>query len=75
MKPSPSRAAALLLAGLFVVAGLLAGCAAPQQEVGVSSPPPPLVGSAPLSAYDDYALAWAPPGQLGAPGLAQIEQR
>ena len=38
---------------------LLVGCAAPNPQVGVTSPPPPLIGSAPISAYDDYALALA----------------
>lgn len=54
-------AALRLFPGLILV--FLAGCRNPSRPiaaVGVSSPPPPIVGSIPIAAYDDYARAVAP---------------
>jgi hypothetical protein len=50
---------------LPVTIAVLAGCQAPPPRVGVSSPPPPRFGSAPVAAYDDYALVLRP--QVGVP--------
>lgn len=60
MKPFPPSRAAALWIGLAAL--LFTGCRnAPRVgDIGVSSPPPPLIGSAPIAAYDDYARATAP---------------
>ena len=55
---SPATALRLVLGLVLLI--LLAGCTTPSRPVGVTSPPPPLVGSAPISAYDDYALVIEP---------------
>ena len=46
--------------GLYAVVALFAGCAGVTRPVGVTSPPPPVMGSAPIIAYDDYARALVP---------------
>jgi len=61
VKKSPISAAAAcrLAAGIILI--LLAGCStAPSRPVAVTAPPPPIIGSAPITAYDAYALVIAP---------------
>lgn len=67
--PAPTR----LCLGLILI--FLAGCSSSSQPIaaiGVSSPPPPSVGSAPIAAYDDYARAVARPdkGRIDVVALA-----
>jgi hypothetical protein len=70
----PSSATPLLLgfAAIF-----LSGCASsePVAAIGVSSPPPPLVGSTPIAAYDDYARATAPASKIRIEAVAQADPR
>ena len=76
MKPFPLSPALLRLSfGLGLV--LLVGCrtSRPTASIGVSSPPPPLIGSAPISAYDDYALGVAPNEKVRVESLAQLRTR
>ena len=60
--PVSNTAGRVLLPLAFI---LLAGCQTPRATVAVTSPLPPLVGSAPIAAYDAYALAIKP--QVGTP--------
>lgn len=61
--------------GLAVLLLLLAGCATPQRQVGITSPPPPRTGSIPISAYDDYARATAPAITVSREPLTLISAR
>jgi hypothetical protein len=62
--PAPvSTIAGRLMLPLALI--LLAGCHSPRQPVAVTSPPPPILGSTPIAAYDAYALAIKP--QVGTP--------
>lgn len=73
MKPFPSSRAAALWVGLAVL--LVTGCrnTPPRvSDIGVSSPPPPLFGSTPIAAYDDYARATAPATRVHIGTLAQV---
>jgi hypothetical protein len=67
---SPVRV--LALSSLALV--LLAGCrtARPTASIGISSPPPPRIGSSPIVAYDDYARAVAPAAKVHIESLAQL---
>lgn len=57
--PIPSAAARRLAPGIVLL--LLVGCSsAPSRPVAVTAPPPPMIGSAPIAAYDDFALAIEP---------------
>jgi uncharacterized lipoprotein YajG len=58
----------LKVAGRVMLPGaliLLAGCQTSQPSISVTSPPPPTIGSAPIAAYDAYAMALKP--QVGTP--------
>jgi hypothetical protein len=71
---SPTR----LFAGFLALAlVLLAGCrtAKPTASIGISSPPPPLIGSAPIAAYDDYARGIAPATSVHIESVAQLGSR
>jgi hypothetical protein len=64
--------------GLCLAALFLAGCATSSEQVGaigVSSPPPPIIGSTPIAAYDDYARAIAPPTKIRIEAVAQSGTR
>lgn len=54
---SPST---VLRCSLAIVVLLLAGCATAQRTAAVTSSSTPRYGSAPISAFDDYALAIRP---------------
>jgi hypothetical protein len=71
MKLSRPLSAAPLILGLAAI--LLSGCASSESvaTIGVSSPLPPLVGSSPIAAYDDYARAIAPPTRIRIESVAQ----
>jgi hypothetical protein len=68
---SPARVLAAL--GLALV--LLTGCRTgrPTASIGISSPPPPRIGSSPIVAYDDYARAIAPSPKVHIESLAQLD--
>ena len=53
----PQFASRLILPGALL---LFAGCQTGGSAIAVSSPPPPVSGSAPIAAYDAYALALQP---------------
>ena len=55
-------ASRLLLPGAFI---FLAGCQTAESPITVTSPPAPTTGSAPIAAYDAYAMALKP--QVGTP--------
>lgn len=57
--------------GLGLAVLVLAGCSTPGQQVGVTSPPPPPIGSVPIAAYDDYARIMAPPLEVRIESFAQ----
>jgi hypothetical protein len=61
--------------GFCLALVILAGCRSVNRPIVVTSPPPPLVGSAPISAHDAYARIFSPP--LGAPSesIAQVSSR
>ena len=60
---------------LGLVAALLAGCHSGRTtaSIGVSSPPPPLIGSTAIAAYDDYARGVAPASKIHVETLAQVD--
>lgn len=68
-------ASARLVLGSMAFVGLLAGCHSgrPTAQIGVSSPPPPMIGSAPITAYDDYARVIAPANPARAEAVAQLD--
>ena len=72
--PIPSFAAPLRF-GAFVTLLLLgAGCATENRSISthVTSPAAPRIGSAPIAAYDEYALSVAPlPPKMRAEMVAQ----
>ncbi len=70
-------APARVLAGLSLGLVLLSGCRTnrPTASIGVSSPPPPLVGSSPIAAYDDYARSVAPATLVHVESVAQLGPR
>jgi hypothetical protein len=73
MNPFPSSRAAGLWTALAAL--LLAGCSSSQNmaHIGVSSPPPPLIGSTPIAAYDDFARATAPATKIRIEAVAQTD--
>lgn len=75
MKPFPSLRAASLCLGLGAL--VLTGCRSTPQvsAIDVSSPPPPLVGSVPIAAYDEYAAAVAPATKVRIEAVAQAGTR
>lgn len=75
MNPSPPFRATCFCLGLAALA--LSGCRSSPtvSDIGVSSPPPPLVGSAPIVAYDDYARATVPAIQARIETVAQLGTR
>jgi len=58
--------------GYIATIALFAGCANRTRPVGVSSSPPPVVGSAPIIAYDDYAQVVVPLTRAKGKALAVI---
>ena len=75
MNPLPSSRVACFCLSLAALA--LTGCRSSPtvSTIGVSSPPPPLVGSTPIAAYDDYAAATAPATKVRVEAVAQIGTR
>jgi hypothetical protein len=73
---SPSRR---VLVGLGIALVLLTGCRSARPSVsasiGITSPPPPAIGSSPIAAYDEYAWGVAPAEKVHVESLAQLGSR
>jgi hypothetical protein len=75
MTISASSLASAARVGLCVAVVILTGCRSANRPVVVTSPPPPLIGSEPISAHDAYARIFMP--AIGAPSesIAQVSSR
>jgi hypothetical protein len=61
--------------GLCVAIIILTGCRSVNRPIVVTSPPPPLIGSAPISAHDAYARILVPATAAPGESIAQVSTR
>jgi uncharacterized lipoprotein YajG len=61
--------------GLCVAVVILTGCQSAHHPIAVTSPAPPLVGSAPISAHDAYGRIFVPMTSAPGESVAQVSTR